>query len=56
MEIGEVGGAGAKTTCFNYDAAGSGVKPRGEKRNFGEIEDLSSVRCHSLKHEKGYVS
>jgi hypothetical protein len=31
-------------TCFNYDTAGSDVKPRGDKRNIGEIEDLCSMR------------
>lgn len=31
-------------TCFNYDATGSDVKPRGDKRNVCEIEDLCPVR------------
>ena len=34
----------SKMTCFNYNATGSDVKPRGDKGNVGEIEVLYSVR------------
>ena len=35
---------GSKMTCFNYNAARSDVKPRGDKGNVGKIEYLCSVR------------